>query len=284
MSECTPKIPLWDWVKAFSTLALVSVIVIKIYITPTSITIDFPILISLLLALFSVALSALFYFKATDSSNTFYDNTYKFTKDIAELLTKMESGFGEKLRHLDEGYSSMQNHLQNITSKPSEDIEKTKQRIESEKQEVEKVLSERNEIVQHLLEKSQLHKEEKDKIIAQLQEKEQELSQSQSEISRLNRRLSMERVVNRSNRVESHITHSGMAKYTFEHVILPIGVEKVLDMPSRFLVMKFDNLSRDLSRAYIRDLEKQNFYTTKLTDEGVSYIKSIAERFRTNDA
>jgi hypothetical protein len=145
-------------------------------------------------------------------------------------------------------------------------------------------LLERNKIVQHLLEKSQLQKEEKVKIIAQLQEKEQELSQSQSEISRLNRRLSMERVVNRSNREENAAVHSGMSNYTFEHVIQPIGVEKVLDMPSRLLVMEFDNLFQDLSRAYIRDLEKRGLYATKLTNEGVSYLKSVAERFRTNDA
>jgi len=73
---------------------------------PLTMTMDTSTLLSLLLALFSVALSALFYFKATDTSNAFYDNTYKFTKEIAELLVKIESGFGEKLRHLDEGYKN----------------------------------------------------------------------------------------------------------------------------------------------------------------------------------
>jgi hypothetical protein len=98
MEQVKMQFQLWEWVKAISTLTLVGVVAYKIYIIPpTSLSIDFPTLLSLLLALFSVALSALFYFKATDTSNAFYDNTYKFTKDIAELLVKMESGFGERL-------------------------------------------------------------------------------------------------------------------------------------------------------------------------------------------
>jgi len=98
------KATLWDWVKAICTLTAVGVISYKVYLTPIDLTVDFPTLLSLLLALFSVGLAALFYFKATETSNTFYDNTNNFTKDIAQLLAKMESGFGEKLRNLDEGY------------------------------------------------------------------------------------------------------------------------------------------------------------------------------------
>src|SRR5690606_16157646 len=106
--------------------------------------------------LFSVGLSALFYFKATDTSNAFYDNTYKFTKDIAELLVKIESGFGERLRNLDEGYSSMRNYLQGSGQRQSADVEKTKEKLETEQQEIEKVRAERNRIVAELIEKSQL--------------------------------------------------------------------------------------------------------------------------------
>jgi len=43
--------------------------------------------------MFSVALSALFYFKQP-TNNAFYDNTYKFSKDIAELLVRIESDSG----------------------------------------------------------------------------------------------------------------------------------------------------------------------------------------------
>jgi hypothetical protein len=57
-------------------------------------------LLSLLLALFSVWLSVAFYLKASDTSNKFYDNTYRFTSNISELLGRIEERFGERLRHL----------------------------------------------------------------------------------------------------------------------------------------------------------------------------------------
>ena len=93
MEQEKPKAGLWDWVKAISALILVALLAYKVYSTPITLDIDFPTLLSLLLALFSVALSALFYFKATETSNAFYDNTYKFTRDIAQLLVKIESHY-----------------------------------------------------------------------------------------------------------------------------------------------------------------------------------------------
>lgn len=51
--------------------------------------------LALVLALFSVALSVAFYFKANEASNQFYDNTYKFTKEMSEILGRIEAGFGD---------------------------------------------------------------------------------------------------------------------------------------------------------------------------------------------
>lgn len=65
-------------------------------------TFDFSQLISLVLALFSIALSATFYFKATDTSNKFYDRTYTLTKDLFEVLGRIEERFGQMLAHIHE--------------------------------------------------------------------------------------------------------------------------------------------------------------------------------------
>lgn len=64
-------------------------------------------LLAFLLALCCVWLSMSFYLKAGDTSNRFYDNTCKFTKDISEILGRIDEGFGERLRHLDEGYAGI---------------------------------------------------------------------------------------------------------------------------------------------------------------------------------
>lgn len=279
MDSTKTALPIWDWVKAVCAVAVTVVVCIKIYTTPTTVTLDFPTLLSLLLALFSVALSALFYFKATETSNAFYDNTYKFTKDIAELLVKIESGFGERLRHLDEGYSSMRNYLQGFGGKHGGDVEKTKEKLESEQQEIEKVRAERNRIVQQLIEKSQLHQAEKDQIARQLQAKEQELVHSQEEIAKLNRRLTVDRVLRRKPIAEEVDTDSPFAQYTFERVVRKIGSERVAEAPSSYLRTKFDDLANDLPRGYIDDLERRGLFDNGLTLAGVRFLKAVAEKF-----
>lgn len=55
----------------------------------------------------------------------------------------------------------MRSYLQNIPSKQGDSVEKTKQKLENEQQEIEKVIAERNEIVQHLVERSHLEQEER---------------------------------------------------------------------------------------------------------------------------
>ena len=69
-------------------------------------------LISILLAFFSIYLSSLFYFKATDQSNEFYDRTYKYTKDIHVLLSQMEGKFNKSLEVLEKGNETIREKME----------------------------------------------------------------------------------------------------------------------------------------------------------------------------
>lgn len=284
MSSNKATFSIWEWVKAGCTLALTIVLCIKIYSVPTTITIDFPTLLSLLLALFSVGLSALFYFKATDTSNTFYDNTYKFTKDIAELLVKIESGFGERLRNLDEGYSSMRNYLQGSAHRPIDDVEKTKEKLETEQQEIEKVRAERDEIIKRVLEQSQLQQTEKDQIATQLRSKEEELTHAQEEVEKLNRRLALERAKLSKNSETEVNFDSGFASYTFERVIQKVGIERILRASSGYLRTRINHIVGTLPRGYLKDLERRGYFDSGLTDEGLDFMKKLAEKRRDEEA
>lgn len=272
-SKKVEKATLWDWVKAICTLVAVGVICYKIYLTPIELTVDFPTLLSLLLALFSVGLAALFYFKATETSNTFYDNTYNFTKDIAQLLAKIESGFGEKLRNLDEGYSSVRDYLQNSSSS-SKDIDETKQKIEGEKQEIEKAIEERNKIVRQLLEQSQLQEEEKEAIAQQLAEKEQELEASQKELSRMNKKLFVERMRKREERE----IDSGMEEYTKDFVIRELDPERVVKLPPSRIRRMVDDILNKAPHKYIEDLERHGFFDNGINSDGINFIRRLAKQ------
>lgn len=73
---------------------------------------DFNQLLSFCLAFFSILLSAMFYFKATDTSNAFYDQSYNFMKDLAEVLARIESGFGKQLENLEKTQTRIANQME----------------------------------------------------------------------------------------------------------------------------------------------------------------------------
>ncbi len=105
-NEKDPKIVNREsWLKIF-LIALVAVFVVyKLAVTPMAFDftkLDSADFLNLILAMFAIGMSAAFYFKATDTSNRFYDNSYKFTKDMSEILGRKEAGFGERLRRIDE--------------------------------------------------------------------------------------------------------------------------------------------------------------------------------------
>nr|WP_314877269.1 hypothetical protein [uncultured Pseudomonas sp.] len=71
-------------------------------------------LLSMVLAIFAIALSAAFYFKADESSKTFYDNSLKFTSHMSETLGRIEERFGESLKNIHEGYSGLSKKFDNF--------------------------------------------------------------------------------------------------------------------------------------------------------------------------
>lgn len=83
-----------NWLRIVLALGFSGVLIYRLATAPFSIDLtgfNFNDLLALLLALFSIGLSVAFYFKATETSNEFYDNTYRFTKDISEILGRIEA-------------------------------------------------------------------------------------------------------------------------------------------------------------------------------------------------
>ncbi|EGR1894505.1 coiled-coil domain-containing protein [Vibrio vulnificus] len=265
----------WLYAKSIALVALAISLSIRIYDTKVDISMDTPTLLSILLALFSVGLSALFYFKATDTSNKFYDNSYKYTKDIAELLVKIESGFGERLKNLDEGYSSMRDHIQNGKAFDLV-IKETKSNLKAEKEDIDKIKQEKEDLLKKLFESSKLRTEEKESLAKELESKEQDLKESQREVARLNKKLFIERVEKREGSSE-HLRSARrrVENHTMETVIPCLG--DVEDMSIRELNEQF--MSLDLYDRYLGDLERLGFYsldTERLTRRGVAFMKKMS--------
>jgi hypothetical protein len=231
-------------------------------------------LLSLLLAFFSVGLSALFYFKATETSNNFYDNTHKFTRDISQLLAKMESGFGERLKHLDEGYSSVRDHLQTNGNSYSNDDSKRK--IKEEKEQAKKTTEEREGIINSLLEKAHIEGAEKESVLEQLNDKERELKDSRNEIEKLKKQHVREKMNSRSTK--SLLSSSAFKSYAKSVIVDRIGRKIILDGTMRSTNNQLSDLFDDLSPSFTSDLTELGLIDEEkdLTKKGFIFLRKIA--------
>ncbi len=144
-------------------------------------------LLSMLLAFFAIGLSVVFYFKATDTSNRFYDNSYAFTKDVSEILGRMEAGFGERLKHLDEGYSGIRDKFDRLPF----DSAKAEEEVEKEKQDIKEKEAEQHEMLEDLAKKAKLAEGEKAELFKHMHTLSRQLEESKREARRLENEIDM---------------------------------------------------------------------------------------------
>ncbi|QQS34938.1 MAG: hypothetical protein IPM56_11780 [Ignavibacteriales bacterium] len=233
--------------------------------------------LALFLALFSIAISVAFYFKATDSSSRFYDNTYKFTKDIAELLVKIESSFGERLKHLDEGYTSIRDKFDKI---PSSTITKekvqTQEELDEVKKEFEKKLKEKETLLNDTLQKA--HSNEKDRkfIINQLNKKEVELQLEKEKVELLEEKLMS---YNNLERERSRKFIPPSTKMLWMHsILIPLGEKFIKNASYTELNKKFQENLKNFSEKALLDVYRYGMMDKdkNLTEEGFHYLKELA--------
>lgn len=176
-----------SWLKVgvialFSCLAVYKIVTAPLPFELTSFSfIEF---LALILSLFAMAMSVAFYFKATDTSNQFYDNTYKFTKETSEILGRIEAGFGERLRHLDEGYSGLSARFDRMPIDPA----KAQEAFKKEEEIVAQKEKEREKLIEDLATRAKLHESEKAKLFADLRKREEELHEARRELMFLRHR------------------------------------------------------------------------------------------------
>lgn len=135
-------------------------------------------LLSLILALFSMSLSAAFYFKSTDQSNQFYNSSVDFTRNISEILGRIEGVFGERLKHIDEGYQGIRDAISPL-----------KMEIEYKQDEI-KTISEKSDLdIITYLEKNKVENSIVSDIKEKLKEKDEIIKKNNDEIKFLSSQL-----------------------------------------------------------------------------------------------
>lgn len=222
-------------------------------------------LISLVLAIFAMSLSIAFYFKANDTSNQFYDNVYKFTKDTSEILGRIEAGFGERLRHIDEGYTGLRNRFDQISS----EIYETENQIEDEEKEIQLIEDSRNKIIGDLIEKAKVKDEEKEQLLSEIKAKDAEYLKARKELFMLKRHLDdvESENVEVPRRLEKYILHKTAG--LFNSRCTECDVKK-----------KFDQIKKDFHEDALEEMKEIGFVDNEydITRKGSRYISRLIRK------
>lgn len=230
------------WFKIFLISSITGTILYKIVVSTFDLSaFNFSDLLSLLLAIFSIGLSVMFYVKADETSNRFYDNTHKFTQEVSIILGRIEAGFGERLKHIDEGYGKIEGYFY---SKPGES---NKQQIQKNREEVKKVEEEKDMIIQDLLEKTKLQDKEKQTFIEKLRKKDMELEKTRHDLFRLQEFNEKKLTLSEYQGIQSRVL-----KY-FNEVIIGREIFKNTKSTSDF-ILKFNENLNSFNPQWIRDL------------------------------
>ncbi len=137
------------------------------YIIVTGLSVES--ILSTLLAFFSIFISIFFYFKADEASTKFYKSSYDFMKEVSVTLGKIEERFGEKLNHLSDKLS----HLDNVANENSVEIEDQK--------------DDKNKLLEELIAKTNLSEEERNKYRQEINDKDQMIERLKNEQFRARR-------------------------------------------------------------------------------------------------
>jgi hypothetical protein len=238
---------------------------------------DFSDLLSLLLSLFAVSLSVAFYFKATETSNSFYDNTFKFTKDLSEILGRIEAGFGERLRHLDEGYSGLRDSFARLPL----DTNATNQALKEGEEAARKFAKENQDLIAQLADRAKLPEQERKEFFAKLSETAHELRKARTEVSSLKRQL------------EGAQT-GGLPEGQPSRLTLVTHVSRYLSRPERLARLRPGNSPITLEglrehfpttlphwpRELLEDLRRLNYLdeSMQLTERGARWMRNLLIR------
>ncbi len=267
-----------NWLKIGVIGALTLVTVVKVWQSDFSNILtgfDFSDLLSLFLAMFSIALAVLFYLKATDTSNVFYDNTYRFTKDVSEILGRVEAGFGERLRHLDDGFTGLKTAVEKI---PYDRGEADKE-IKEEEAQVKKVEEERNKLIETLAERARLQEDEKAELFTRLNASDEELSSARRELSLMRRRM--------AEHERLQVREGSMSLSPRIHQVLRIITEGmntnlVVDAPTRIVNREFKNELTKHPDSFGIDLREYGLIDEDmdLTRSGLAALRTVATNKR----
>lgn len=264
----------WTWgsFRDISIGLVMLVVAVRLAFAETTIDLsgfNFTDLLSLILALAAVALSAAFYFKADESARSFYNNTYHFTKEVSEILGRIEAGFGKQLEHINQGYVGLNDKIDRMPFDPAF----IREQEAAKRSEIQEQEAERDDIIQDLMRRAQMDDAEKASLQAKLDALSNELEYSKGQLAYF-------QALEPENVEAFGFSASGM-----EWLADKIAgfYPKNLIIPDNSVVLRFKKAVRSgaLDPGVLMHMEQVGLVSGEvLTPTGVSFIRSLLKRRR----
>jgi hypothetical protein len=248
---------------------------------------DFSDLLAMILALFAIMMSVAFYFKSTDSSNQFYDNIYNFTQKTSEILGRIEERFGERLKHIDEGYGRIESRFDGITKTPDEIEQKVKETEGKEEKEKEK-LKETNramrEILDQLTKRAQMQQREKEefyqnmeKLTAEKDSAQERIREIEEDRDRMQQQLHM---FERDMMQGLHMPDNPILDELLHHPEIRNLIRK--GAPTQIFQRHFQEITSNFPMHYLEQLQDEGVINRnkELTQLGTMMLRNLSRRYR----
>jgi len=248
---------------------------------------DFSDLLAMILALFAMSMSVAFYFKSTDSSNQFYDNIYNFTQKTSEILGRIEERFGERLRHLDEGYGRIQSRFDGIANTPDEiekKVKETEGKEEKEKEKLKETNKAMQKMIEQLAERAKMQQQEKDEFYQNMEKLAAEKNLAQERIREIEEdRDQMQhqlRIMERDIMRGARELHSPALEQLLHHPEFRNLAEH--DAPLEILQKHFRRVIEDFPMETVKHLQKEGILNGRgdITQAGIMVLRNMVRRFR----
>ena len=248
---------------------------------------DFSDLLALILALFAMSMSVAFYFKSTDSSNMFYDNIYNFTQKTSEILGRIEERFGERLKHLDEGYGRIESRFDEVSKNPDEiekKVKETEGKEEKEKEKLEETNKEMQKMMEQLAKRAKLQEQEKQEFYKKMAELASEKDHAQVRIREIEEdRDRMQHQLHILERDMSQDMHE-IRHPAFDKLIRHPQIRDLIQQgaPSRIIQRHSREVISNLPKELIHTLQEEGVINKEreLTTAGGVMLKTMMRKYR----
>lgn len=248
---------------------------------------DFSDLLAMILAIFAIGMSVAFYFKSTDSSNQFYDNIYNFTQKTSEILGRIEERFGERLKHLDEGYGRIQSRFDGISKTPDEikkEVKETEGKEEEEKQKLEQTNKALQKMMEELAQRAKLQDQEKREFYQEMERLTSEKDSAQKRIREIEEdRDQMQQHLLMLERDMERGLHDMMnpnLEQVFHHPEIRHLIRQ--DAPAHILQRNSREICEYFPEEIIKELQEEGIVNKRkeFTAAGLMMIRAMSRRWR----